>query len=305
MDLRHQRYFIAVAEELHFGRAAARLGISQPALSKQIRDLEQELGVPLLWRKDGVRPTAAGAAFLGRAREILSQVDRATREVQSIGRGDLGSLEIGFMSATSARQVPTVVRAFRKRHPRVEVRLRLLLPTLPLDQIRKGLLDFAFVVNTLPSQDVVLEPTLEEPYVLALPVGHPLARRASVPLRALHQVPFVFYPRHVNSELFDEVIGFMKGAGAVPDIVLEAFPVQAMLSAVAAGIGVTLIPDGMRDIRQKGVVYRRIPPPVPTIGWALAFRKGPMDAAQEAFLDVVRSVYGKPARQAGTSGRPT
>lgn len=290
MDLRDQRCFVVLAEELHFGRAAGKLGISQPALSRRMRDLESELKVPLLWRKDGVRLTPAGTTFLRRARETLSQVDRTIREVQGVGRGDLGSIEIGFMSSAGARLVPRTVRAFRRRHPRVEVRLRLIVPPLALDLVRGSQIDFAFVPAPVDAEDLAVEEICRESFVLACPSDHPLARRASVPPSALHRVPLVYYPRHLNTEIFDQTMAVLREAGATANIVLEAFPAQAMLSAVAAGIGVTLLPEGMQDFRQKGVVYRRLKGRLPSIRWMMACRRGKLDAAQDAFIKVVRSL---------------
>lgn len=294
MELRQQRYFIAVAEELHFSRAAAKLKISQPALSKQIRELETELGVPLFWRsKREVRLTPAGTSFLKHAREVRSQVERSVQEARSIDRGDFGTIEVGFFSSAGARLVPQLVRRFRKRYPRVEVRLRGIIPPAAQEMLRSPQVDFGVLTGQSSMDGLVTEPLLEERYMVAMPDDHPLSRWTRVPLRSLNGVPFIFFPRHVGPEVFDDVMGFLRMAKVTPKTVLEAFPAYAILSAVAAGIGTALLPESMEDLSLKGVVYRRLLPPAPTIKWVLAYKHGRIGGAQAAFLEVARELYGK------------
>ena len=292
MEFRHPRSFVALAEALHFGRAAATLGVSQPALSKQIRELEEEIGTPLFWRtKREVRLTPAGASFLGHAREILARLDRSVAEARSVGRGDLGSLEIGYLSTLSARLVPEVVRAFRKRHPRVEVKLRLLIPPAHTLPILTSQVDFAFVLSTPATGDVAVEDVRRERLVLALPSGHPLAApRAKVPVRALDGVPYVFYPRYAAPEQYDRTMAYLRAHGARPRVVMEVLPVYGILSAIAAGIGVALVPESLQGLRQEGVVYRPLAGPGLPITWAIAYRRGGLSGAQAAFLKVVRAL---------------
>lgn len=292
MEFRQQRYFVGLAEELHFGRAAAKLGISQPALSKQIRGLEAEVGTSLFWRsKREVRLTAAGTAFLGHAREVLSRVDRSISEARSVGRGELGSLEIGYMSSTSALIVPRAVRAFRKQHPGVEVKLRLLIPPAHRFQISSSQVDFAFIVESGEREKFVVEVILREHLMIALPKGHPLAAHSQLGVRDLKGVPLVMYPRYGAPEMYDQTMRYLRSAGTDPNIVVEVMPAYGILSSVAAGIGVALVPECLLGIRQEGVVYRKMKAPRLPITWAIAYRPGKLDGAREAFLKVVRRLF--------------
>lgn len=301
MELRQYRYFVALAEELHFGRAAARVSISQPALSKQIRELEREVDALLVWRtKREVRLTPAGAAFLRNSRELLNRVDHSVAEARSIGRGDLGSIEIGYMSATSARLMPRVVRAFRRRYPRVEVRLRLLIPPTHFEMIRNTQVDFGFILSPPAGEGLKVLRLVEDPLIVALPEGHKLASRSRIPLSALHEEPFVFYPRHASPETYDQTMGFLRRAGARVNVVLEAFPIYGLLAAAAAGMGVSLVPECMRDVRPKGVVYRPVAGATPKLPWSLAFAPRVQNGVQKAFLEVVRELYPSPRRGRGS-----
>jgi len=287
MELRLQKYFIAVAEELHFGRAASRLKISQPSLSKQIRLLELEVGTPLLWRtKREVRLTPAGQSFLQHSREVLNQVERSITEANSVGRGDLGRLEIGYVSSASPRIVPRVV----------DVRLRLLMPPHLLSELRNRQVDFLFLGLPVEAEDLVTERIVEEPLVLAIPEGHPLARRPRIAWTSLDGVPIVIWPRRLGPEQYDAIVRHFKNAGARFHTALETFPLNSLVCAVAAGIGVSFVPDCARDNPQKRVVYRSLVPPRPAASWGILYSQGSLGGAQEAFLRIVRKLYRMPAK---------
>ncbi|HEX7901543.1 MAG TPA: LysR substrate-binding domain-containing protein [Planctomycetota bacterium] len=292
MDSRHQRYFVAVAEELHFGRAAERLRISQPALSKQIRGLEEELGTELLWRtKRSVRLTPAGVAFLRSSRDVLGRMDRAVHEARGIGRGELGSVTLGYMSGASVRLVPRIVRAFRARHPKVEVRLTQFMPPDHAEVIRDGRVDVGLLHLPPAPEDLAVERLAEESFLIALPARHPLAKRSSLSLRDLDGAPLVFFPRYANPQLHDEFTGLFKRVGATPNFVLETLPAYGILAAVAAGIGAAPLTESLRDIRWKGVVYRTLTGPRPSFHWGVAYTRGPRPRTLDLFLDVVRRLY--------------
>lgn len=292
MELRHPKYFIAVAEELHFGRAAARLKISQPALSKQIKELEAELEAQLLWRTNReVRLTPAGVSFLRHAREVLSQIQRSITEAHSVARGDLGSLEIGYLSSASPRIIPRVVKAFKAQYPKVDMRLHMIMPPNHLSDVRNSKVDFLFVALPVDAPDLVIEKIVEEPMLLAIPESHPLAARARISFKTLDGVPLVVWPRYLAPDHYDRLVKYFKDAGARFNSVLETFPLNSMVSAVAAGIGVTLVPDCSRDNPQKGVVYRKLQPPRPTVTWGVVYKQRELGGAQAAFLSVVREVY--------------
>ena len=302
MELRLQKYFIAVAEELHFGRAAARLQISQPALSKQIRELEAEIGTQLLWRtKREVRLTPAGLSFLRHSREVLSQIQRSIVEAHSIGRGDLGSLEIGYLSSAGPRIVPRAVQAFRKRYPKVDVRLRMIMPPNPLSEVLNNKVDFLFIGLPVDADHLIVERIVEEPYILAIPAGHPLASRTRLSFRSLDGVPLVFWPRHLSPATYDDLVRYFKKAGARINPILETFPLNSLICAVAAGVGVSLVPECARDNPQKGVVYRNLTPPRPTVEWGIVYLARNLGGAQKAFLQVVRRVFPKSSKNAAKS----
>jgi len=292
MELRHQKYFIAVAEELHFGRASKRLLISQPALSKQIRELEAEVGAKLLWRnKREVRLTSAGTSFLNHARDVLRQVDRSIAEAHSIGRGDLGLLEVGYLSSAGPRIVPRVVRAFRAKYPKVDVRVRMIMPPQHLGEVRNSQVDFVFAALPINAPDLVAERLTQEPMLVAIPEGHPLAARKRVSFKDLDGVPLVIWPRHISPESYDLFVRYFKNAGARLQTILETYPLNSMICAVAAGIGLSFAPECARDNPQKGVVYRNLKPPCPTVEWGIVYASRPLGEAQQAFLSVARNLY--------------
>jgi DNA-binding transcriptional LysR family regulator len=292
MELRHLRYFVAVAEELHFGRAARKLFLSQPALSRQILELEKELGTALFLRTNReVRLTVAGVSFLRHAREILNHVERSKSEARSMGRGGLGCLEIGYISSLGAQVVPRIVRAFRSQHPEVEVRLRFLIPPNHLAQIQTAQIDVALVHESDVPKELAVEPLLEERYVVAAPEGHALDRRGPVTLRELDGAPFVFFPRHIGPETYDQMTDAFRKVGAEPNVVLETFPGYSILSAVASGIGAALFPETMMDFQQKGVVYRRIRGICPGIKWQIVYHPSDLTGAKRVFVELVRKMY--------------
>jgi DNA-binding transcriptional LysR family regulator len=295
MELRHLRYFIAVAEEGHITRAAERLGMQQPPLSQQIRALERELDVQLFRRKPrGVELTDAGTAFLERARSILEEVDRAFATARRTARGEQGRVVVGFTgSAPFHPFVPRVIRAFREMYPLVS----LVLEESGSSELVQGLhnedIDAAFIRS--PVADVVglvVKPLLEEDMLVALPAGHALAREAedrALPLSALANEIFILYKRPGGPGLYDTIITACRGAGFSPRVGQEAPRIISTLNLVAAGLGVSIVPASLRRLQMDGVVYRRLSGSAdlkaPLI---LACRPGENSAAVQRFLDLVQ-----------------
>jgi DNA-binding transcriptional LysR family regulator len=293
MELRHLRYFIAVAEEGHITRAAERLGMQQPPLSQQIRALERELDVQLFRRKPrGVELTDAGSAFLEQARAILDQVDRAFATARRTARGEQGRVVVGFTgSAPFHPFVPRVIRAFREMHPLVS----LVLEESGSSELVQGLhnedIDAAFIRS--PVADVVglvVKPLLEEDMLVALPAAHSLAREATaLPLPALANETFILYKRPGGPGLYDTIITACRGAGFSPRVGQEAPRIISTLNLVAAGLGVSIVPASLRRLQMDGVVYRRLTGSTdlkaPLI---LACRPGENSAAVQRFLDLVQ-----------------
>jgi DNA-binding transcriptional LysR family regulator len=257
-DLRQLRYFVAVAEELHFGRAAERIGIAQPPLTQQIQKLEARLGCRLLDRGRKTRLTEAGGALLGETRRILAQVERAVEVTRRAARGETGQLRIGAPPSVLLTALPGAIRKYRRLYPNVQFTLRELSTSAIEDAIRRSELDLGFLRETLPEAPLVSRVVLEEPVVAVLPASHPLAARKRLVLASLGSEPFVFFPRPLGPAFYDKLVGFCMAAGFVPRVIQEATQWQTVVSFVEAGMGVSLAPGCVRRFRWEGVVYRRL-----------------------------------------------
>lgn len=290
MDLRQLRYFVAVAEELHFSRAAERLYMAQPPLSRQIRELERSLGVQLLVRnKRRVALTEAGERFLAEARTLLEQAGRAVAIAQRIACGELGSLEIGYANTVPyTGTLSTVVGAYRRAFPGVNLTLGEMTSQQQIDGIAEGRLDIGFVRPHLlecPSS-VSLMPLFGESFLVALPETHPLAELNSIPLSVLADQPFIFYPPKLGTGVYEQVGAMCREAGFAPRIVQEAKQAAAIMSLVAAGLGVSLVPASLRCVAIQGAVYRPLEGNATHTEVALAHRAGGCGAAAKAFIDI-------------------
>jgi DNA-binding transcriptional LysR family regulator len=293
MELRHLRYFVAVAEEGHITRAAERLGIQQPPLSQQIQALERELETQLFRRKPrGVELTAAGLALLDEARAILARVDEAVAAVKRTARGEAGRIGIGFTSSASFHPfVPRAIRAFRQAHPLVALVLEESGTTELVAALRAQGLDIAFVRSPVgESGDLFVRPLLEEAMVAALPSGHALsAGRDPLPLTALADETFILYRRPVGPGLHDAIIAACDRAGFSPTIGQEAPRMLSTLSLVAAGLGVTVVPASMSRLETEGVAYRPLDPSAQlTAPLNLAYRRNEISAAVRRFVGLVQ-----------------
>jgi DNA-binding transcriptional LysR family regulator len=293
MELRHLRYFVAVAEEGHVTRAAERLGIQQPPLSQQIRALETELDAQLFHRKPrGVELTPAGRAFFDEAKAILARVGDAVAATKRAARGEAGRIGIGFTSSASFHPfVPRAIRAFRERHPLVALTLEESGTTELVDALRSEAIDAAFVRSPVgESADLTVRPLLEEPMVAALPSGHPLSGTGNpLPLAALAGEIFILYRRPVGPGLHDAIIAACDRAGFSPQIGQEAPRMLSTLSLVAAGLGVTLVPKSMSRLQVEGVAYRGLDPSAQlTAPLNLAYRRSEISEAVRRFVALVQ-----------------
>jgi DNA-binding transcriptional LysR family regulator len=287
VELRHLRYFVAVAEELHFSRAAARLRIAQPALSQQIRRLEQELGVALFNRtKRHVELTPAGRALLEEGGRVLAQAERAARTAQRAARGEIGPLAIGFTPSADLDILPRVLRRWHARFPDVEIVLHSLLPAAQVEGLRDGRIHIGFVRTPIEEAGLVVEPIQREPLVAVLPHRHPLARAERVHLGDLAPDTMILFPREIAPGYYDIFIGACRRAGFTPRI-LHPGSMQTNLALVSAGLGVSLMPASIRTLRRDGVVYRPLAPPVPYVEMAVAYRRDDRSAVLPPFLDVL------------------
>ena len=295
MELRHLRYFIAVAEEGHVTRAAARLGIQQPPLSQQIRALETELEVQLFRRKPrGVELTQAGEALLTEARTVLDRVEHAVAAARRTGRGDAGRIGVGFTSSASFHPfVPRIIREFREASPLVALSLEEAGTGELVDGLLAERIDAAFIRSPIgAAAEIAVHSVLKEEMVVALPAGHRLAAGASparLPLAALEPEIFILYRRPLGPGLYDAIIAACQRAGYSPRIGQEAPRMLATLSLVAAGLGVTLIPASMQRMGMEGVVYRPLARNAGLIApLNLACRRGESAPAVRRLIALVR-----------------
>ncbi len=293
MELRHLRYFVAVAEERHVTRAARRLGIQQPPLSQQIQALERELGVQLLHRRPrGVELTEAGRALLADARAILAHVDHALAVTRRTARGEQGRIAIGFTSSAPFHPlVPRVVRAFREAHPRVSLQMEEGGTPELLEGLGSERLDAAFIrTDVAGPEGLAVETLLAEPMVLAVPKRHPFARAGSrVALRALADETFIVYRRGSGPGLYDAIIAACQSAGFSPRIGQEAPRVVSTLNFVAAGLGVTLVPASLARMRLDGVAFRALRAgAAPKAVLNLASRRGDASPAVRLFTELAK-----------------
>ncbi|OAV55831.1 transcriptional regulator [Rhizobium sp. WYCCWR10014] len=276
MELRHLRYFLAVAEEGNFTRAAAKLGIGQPPLSQQIRDLEREVGAALFHRvPHGAELTAAGAAFLGEAKASLAAAEKAKLAAQSANRGETGRLSLGFTASSAFNPVvSTTIRRFRARWPEVQLSLTEMNTLALMQKLERGELDATFMRPSLDDPTGIrLRRLPDEPMVIALPASHPLARRSELPLAALVDEPFILFPRLVGLSLYDDVVLACRKAGFELTVAQEAPQISSVVNLVAADLGVSIVPASISQIKLEGVAYRPIEGPPAVARLALAILK--------------------------------
>ena len=255
IELRHLRYFVAVAEELHFGRAAQRLHLSQPPLSQQIRKLEQMLGHPLLTRTSrSVSLTAAGEAFLQSARRTLRNVQRDIDETQRIARGEVGSLHIGFVGSGMLTGLPAIFRAYHQAYPRVHLHLHESFTSRVMEGLGDGSLDAGILRDGDPADGLNVTSIFSEPYVAVLPANHPRAKQKSISPAALRDEPFVYFPRAAGARAFEKPLTIFEQYGFRPNIVQEASHWLTILRLIGAGLGVSIAPECVRTIASPDVV---------------------------------------------------
>ncbi len=287
MELRHLQYFIAVAEARHFTRAAARVGIQQPPLSLQIRQLEAELGGPLFVRLPrDVALTELGEAFLPEARQILERVDRVKRRMQQISRGEAGQIRIGFAGATYFEpRIPAWIRDFRARYPDVQLRPQQSNTASLLAALVDEAIDAAFVRTPFEvPPGIASVHVVDEPMVLVLPLGHAMCSRERVPLAALAQEEFILLPREISPALYDRTIAACESAGFRPKLGQEAPQITSIVPMVAAGFGVSLVPASVSQIRTPGMGFWPIDGDVPQAPISLAYRADHGSAALDRFI---------------------
>jgi DNA-binding transcriptional LysR family regulator len=291
MELRQLKYFVTVAEELNFRRAAERLYMEQPPLSRQIRQLEDELGVELFYRskKHGVSLTEAGQAFFDEARLTLAQAERAAKAAQQAVQTE--KLTIGFSICAFNRVLPEIIQAFRQQFPDVVVTLRELSSEAQIKALLDSKLDIGFVHTPVNHPDILTLTLLSEPLVVALPPNHPLADLEQIDLRSLANESFVMCPQSAKPDLYSQIIQLCDRAGFQPQIVQEASPPEVLLGFVASGMGISLVAAGAETRHNVGVAYRSLTTPTPTLEIAAAWHKQFNSPVLNNFLVLIKQIH--------------
>lgn len=289
IELRHLRYFIAVADELHFGRAAERLHISQPPLSQQIQALEAHVGAALFYRSNrSVRLTQAGQVFLAEARQILQRVDEASAQAARIHRGESGNLTLGLTSsAPFLRRVSSTLHSFRLTYPDVNIRIEQLNSKQQIEPLLEGKLDLGIMRNGELPAELEHHLILTEPLIAVVHKDHPLNMLAEGELTFQHLAdqPFVFFSKDVGTSLYDDILGQLKAQGITPFITQEVGEPLTIIGLVAAGLGISILPASYLRIQVEGVRYLRFGNLHGTTQlWLVNHATRPLTAATRAFM---------------------
>ena len=291
MELRHCKYFVAVAEELNFRRAARRLHMEQPPLSRQIRQLEAEFGVDLFYRnKQEVRLTEAGQAFLEQARLTLAQAEQAIQTVKQMGRAQPVTLTVGYSMCAFDRLLPKMIQTFRQTYPEVEVRLSEMSSAAQAQALMADEISCGFLHLPLAHDGLITETLLKEPVVAVLPTSHALAEQEIISLRSLADEAFILCPEQTKPDWRREIMNACNRAGFQPKIVQEVSPPNAIVSFVAAGAGISLLSSEYYIEQMADVVFRPLEEPTPILEIAIAWRSGHHSPALTNFIKVARSL---------------
>jgi len=290
VELRQLRYFVAVAEELHFGRAAERLHISQPPLSIQIRNLEEELGLELFARKRHVELTAAGQEFLRYVHRALEQIQQGVRSAQRVERGERGELNVGFISSTASTFMPWLLRVFRERYPDVELVLNEGDTWTQFRGLSEGRLSVGVVRGPVSVPGLASTTVLTEPLIVALPSSHPLAKMRRVSVPSLAQEAFVMVPRQIGA-LHDEINRLCTKAGFSPRVSQVALQLHIVVSLVSARVGIALLPASSQLLPIDGVVFRPLVRSDASVQIAVVYRANDRSPIVREFIEVARQVF--------------
>ena len=292
-ELRQLRHFVAVAEELHFGRAARRLHMTQPPLSQSIANLEDTLGAPLFVRnRRAVHLTPSGSALLPEARRILQDAGALPELVRRAASGETGRLALSFVSTAGLGMLPDVLRRYRGAFPEVRLVLQEATSDVQLDDLLAGRIDAGFVIPHLagaPDAALDYQKIVEEPLVLCAPSGlKALQTPGPVRLGDLPPLPLVIFPRVLAPSLHDAILACLRAAGVTPAIGQEAIQMQTIVSLVSGGMGLALVPQSVSNLMRPGVEYRALLDPTPLAETGLAWRRDNDSPVLKGFLDLIK-----------------
>lgn len=297
MDLKHLRYIIVLAEELHFGRAAERLNTSQPPLSRYIRDIEQELGVQLFHRtKRVVELTDAGVGFVEQARRLLAQFENLTEVASRAHTGETGHLTVGCVTSYN-RYLVQCVQAFSQQYPEVRLEFHSMGTDEQVKALKQGRIRVGLVVLPIQTSELATEIISTEPRLLGVPANHPLATRRRIALTSLANERFILFTRSLCSGPYDQIIRTCINAGFSIHIAHEVTNILTAFALVEAGLGVSLFPASVQDFTTKTVVFREVDPPFPQVELALAYRSDDDSPVLRLFLSVAKEVFTQTIRK--------
>ena len=292
LEIRHLRYFVAVAEELHFGRAAMRLHIAQPPLSQQIRKLEEMLGHALFQRTSReVRLTAAGEELLERARHTLKKIDADVSAVKKVGRGEAGALTVGFVGSAMLTVLPEMLGRYRRKYPQVDLQLRELYTAGLVDALLNGTVDVGFMRDAGAVDGLRVEVLMSEPFVVVLPRKHPLAEKKTVAVRTLQHEPFVLFARSYGSVAWKKTMDVCEAHGFTPRVVQEAPQWLTIIKLVGAGLGVTIAPACVAKLPVPDTVCRKLRPQAQLTHLELSCRQNEARPIATAFSELARRTF--------------
>jgi len=292
MELRPLRYFVAVAEEMHFGRAAHRLHMTQPPLSQTIQALEAQLGTALFARtRRSVALTAAGRALLPEVQRLLAQADALPRLAQRAAAGESGRLSLAFVSSADYSVLPTSLREFRRAFPGVQIELREATSDVQIDELSANRIDLGILIGPLPDKlhtEFDYLPLLSEPLVLAAPEGTPSSSHKKRSLKSWAELPLIIFPRRLAPAFHDQIFDCFRTAGITPHIGQEAIQMQTIIGLVSAGMGIALVPQSVSNLQRAGVEYHVLNEASPLIETGLVWRRDNASPVLQAFLDLMR-----------------
>jgi DNA-binding transcriptional LysR family regulator len=300
MDLRRLKSFVILAEELNFSRAAVRLHISQPPLTRQIQLLEAELGAPLFERQPkGLMLTAAGCILLDDARRILGMADAAKDRAAQAGRGEIGRLDVGIFGSAILHHIPRLLLQFRNLYPNVQISLHEQTKSEQIQALRERRLTIGFNRHVRSEPDLVVETVYQEPLLVALHGEHPLAQQAAISVRELSGQPLILYPNNSREGFADHVLSLFYHEGLQAQVELEVKDVVTAVALVSSGFGLCVTPEAASSLRLPGVVYRPLKAePAPTVELVCVYRRDDASPVLTAFLETVRQFQPQSASEA-------
>lgn len=304
MELRHLRYFVAAAEALNISQAAKHLHVSQPPLSRQIRDLEHEIGTALFDRgHKKLKLTPAGEYFLQEAKKILLQAQRAARLAKAAGRGQAGQMTIAFLSPLGGMFLPRILRAFSQKFPLVDVDLVEMVPREQLEALLDHRIDLAFVAKAEveSAKEFAFEPVMEVELRLALAPEHRLAKLRHIPLAKLEEERFIIFKRSAAPATHDFLLRLCRSAGFEPNVVKQSDRAQSILDLVAAGVGVSIVPEHFQRY-QADLVLRPLVPSPATLSLCAVWRQNDQSPALHALRAMIRQHFGHRSRNSTRAG---